>query len=422
MQPTVSLDRSVIAVRHDEVVHVMLELTAPTAPVLARPPLDIVVVLDRSGSMSGAPIAAVTAATAQLLRLAGPDDRIGVVTFHSDVDVVLPLARHDADIAGRVVRGITTAGSTNLSGGWLKALELLAAAPRPGAIQRIVLLTDGHANAGVTDTDALATMVRGGHGQGITTSCIGFADGYQEELLASLADAGMGNEYFCAGPDHAQAVFGTEFEGLASVVAQNISIEIAPTAAVAAFNVLNEFPATTNDQGVTTISLGDAYGDEQRRVLIAFNLRPLGDAGSFDVATFTVRWASTLGPVSMHTVTLPLTLTADNDPNGIDVGADPRVTEHVLVLRAAEARREARRLADEGRFEQAASALEAGVVFLTDAAAPLADVDEMRRDADELRHGMWSMEQSKRQFSRSRNVTKGRRTNFDDPQDQNPPN
>lgn len=421
MQPIVALDRSIIAVRNDEVVHVMVELTAPPAPQVSRAPLDIVVVLDRSGSMSGEPIRSVTAATAQLLRLAGPDDRIGVVTFESDVQVVLPLAHHDPDVAGRIVRRITTAGSTNLSGGWLKGLELLAADPRPGAVRRVVLLTDGHANAGVSDPDSLATMVRGGQAQGVTTSCIGFADGYGEELLAALADAGMGNEYFCAGPDHAQAVFATEFGGLAAVVAQNISVEIAPTSTVAAFHVLNEFPVAPTSDGGMQVSLGDAYGDEQRRVLAAFHLRPLGDTGVTDVATITVRWVSTIGPIALHTVTLPLTVTAGDDPDAVDVGADPRVTEHVLVLQAAAARRAARELADRGQYDDAADQLVCGAELLAQSGAPTREVDEMRRDARELRDGMWTMEQSKRQFARARSVAKGRRTHFDEVRDPSDP-
>ena len=130
MQPTVKFDRTLVTVLVDEVVHVMLELAAPPAAPVARAPLDVVVVLDRSGSMSGEPLESVTAATAQLLRLAGPDDRMAVVAFDDEVQLVLPLAHHDPDAASRTVRGIEAGGSTNMSGGWLKGLELLTTSPR----------------------------------------------------------------------------------------------------------------------------------------------------------------------------------------------------------------------------------------------------------------------------------------------------
>jgi Ca-activated chloride channel homolog len=250
MKPSVKFDRTLVTVLVDEVVHVMLELTAPPAVPVERAPLDVVVVLDRSGSMSGPPLASVTAATAQLLRLAGPDDRIGVVAFDDEVQLVLPLAHHEPEIAARAVLAIDSRGSTNLSGGWLKGLEMLTGAPRPEALRRIILLTDGHANAGITGADQLVPLIKSGYRQGVTTSCIGFDDGYDEQLLAALADGGMGNEYWCAGPDQAAQVFADEFGGLASVVAQNVSVEITPSDAVAATAVLNEFPITDLPNGV----------------------------------------------------------------------------------------------------------------------------------------------------------------------------
>ena len=97
---------------------------------------------------------------------------------------------------------------------------------------------------GITDADALSQLAASANAQHVTTSMIGFADGYDEQLLAALADAGGGNDYWCAGPDQATKVFADEFAGLASVVAQNISVEIRPTDAVAECLVLNEYPLT----------------------------------------------------------------------------------------------------------------------------------------------------------------------------------
>jgi len=188
MQPTLRLDRTVVAVLIDNTVHLLLELQAPDAPVTERAPVDTVVVIDRSGSMDGEPLDSVTRATAQLLRLAGADDRIGVVAFDDEVDLVLPLDRHDPDRAAATVREIRSGGSTNLSGGWLKALEMLTTNPRPGAVTRIVVLTDGHANVGIVDGTQLSGMAASAREQGVTTTCIGFDAGYDEQLLAAIAD------------------------------------------------------------------------------------------------------------------------------------------------------------------------------------------------------------------------------------------
>ena len=415
MKPTVTFDRTLVTVLVDEVVHVMLELAAPPAEPVERAPLDVVVVLDRSGSMSGEPLESVTAATAQLLRLAGPDDRIGVVAFDDEVQLVLPLAHHHPDTASRTVRAIHPGGSTNLSGGWLKGLELLTTAPRANALRRIIVLTDGHANAGITGAGNLVPLIKSGYGQGVTTSCIGFDDGYDERLLAALADGGMGNDYWCAGPDQAAQVFADEFGGLASVVAQNVSVEITPSAAVAATAVLNEFPITDLPNGVQ-VALGDAYGGERRKLVAKFHLRPVTTMGPVDVATLTIRWASTTGDVALHTVTVPVVVTAGASEHD-DPGASPEVTEEVLRLEVAKNRREARDAAERGDYQSASRLLSAGADLLAFTTAMPSEIDELRRSAAELDEGMWSASASKRQFSRSRSTQKGRRTDYEAPVD-----
>ena len=214
MQPNLKLDHTFVAVNVDGVVHVLLELAAPEAIVTERAPIDVVVVLDRSGSMSGAPLHAVREATCNLLRLLGPTDRLGVVAFDDEVELVLRLTTHDADLAANRVRQIDSRGSTNLSGGWLKAFEMLSADGRADALRRIIVLTDGHANAGITDRDELCGIAAAAKKQGVTTTTVGFDDGYDELLLAAIADAGAGNDYWCAGPDQAPQVFAAEFEEL----------------------------------------------------------------------------------------------------------------------------------------------------------------------------------------------------------------
>ena len=410
MKPTIKFDRTLVAVLVDEVVHVMLELAAPPAASVKRAPLDVAVVLDRSGSMIGEPLEAVTSATAQLLRLAGPDDRIAVVAFDGNVQLVLPLAHHEPDAAGRAVRAVQSGGSTNLSGGWLKGLELLTAAPRDGALRRIIVLTDGHANAGITGPEQLVPLIKSGYGQGVTTSLVGFGEGYDEQLLAALADGGMGNDYFCAGPDQAAQVFADEFGGLASVVAQNVSVEITPTDAVAVTAVLNEFPITDVPNGLQ-VAMGDAYGGERRKLIAKFHLRPAFADGPIEVATLTIRWASTTGDVALHTVTVPVVVTAG--AVGDDPAANPEVTEEVLRLEVAKTRREARDAADRGDLHSASMMLSAGAELLTRANAMPSEIDELRQDAAALEEGMWSAAAAKRQYSRSRSTHKGRRTDYE---------
>jgi len=413
MQPSIALDRTLVAVHFDGVVHLMLELTARPEVGAQRAPIDAVVVLDRSGSMDGAPIHAVREATCNLLRLLGSEDRLGVVVFDDEAQMVLPLAAHEPDAASLRVRSIETGGMTNLSGGWLKAMEMLSSSVRPQALRRIIVLTDGHANAGVTDSSALCGLMSAARNQGITTSTIGFDDGYDEVLLAALADAGAGNDYWCAGPDQAPQVFAAEFDGLASVVAQNISVEIRPTDA-AEVAVLNEYPIVLVDGGLQ-VSLGDAYGGERRRVIAMFRLDAPGAIGEVDLGELVIRWASMVGDIALHTTTIPVKVNATDDPSAPDLAASPVVTEQVNVLKAARSRKAAHERLMRGDIDGARTALGDAIDTLALIDGEEVQLAQARFDVSELDRGEWNAASTKRLFSTQRSTQKGRQSRFDHP-------
>ena len=98
-----------------------------------------------------------------------------------------------------------------------------------------------------------------------------------------MAEAGGGRSYFAATPDDAPGIFAEEFEGLTSLVAQNVSVEIRPSEAVEVVGVLNEFPQVAVEGGVQ-IQLGDAFADEERRVLFALRVPDLARLGVEKVA------------------------------------------------------------------------------------------------------------------------------------------
>ncbi len=413
MKPTVSFDRTVITVVDDDIVHLLVELEAPPAPISERQPLDVVLVLDKSGSMSGEPLEAVKAATAHLLRLAGPADRVGVVAFDDTTELVLELATHDTDVAVARVQQIYEGGMTNLSGGWLKALEMLEASARPDALRRIVILTDGQANVGETNPDRLASIASSSRSRSITTSTIGFGDGYDEQLLAAIADAGSGNDYWCAGADNAPQIFNDEFEGLASTVAQNVSVELRPVAAVLGMRVLNEFPITEVAGGMQ-VALGDAYGSERRRVVAELLLPPTRAEGPFALGEIILRWSSFDDDVQLHTITIPLGIGVSADPDAVDADADPAVREQVNILRAAEERRNALEAMQRDDFDSASAAFSSAACLLSEIGADPMLIEELNVDAQRMANRDWDDMSSKKHFSERRMVNKGRRSRYDD--------
>jgi hypothetical protein len=124
--------------------------------------------------------------------------------------------------------------------------------------------------------------------------------------------------------------------------------------------------------------------------------------------------------VALHTVTVPVVVTA-GDTAESDPGANQDVTEEVLRLEVARTRRDARDAAERGDYGAASQFLAHGADVLACMAAPMSEIDELRRDSESLLDGDWSAAASKRNFSRSRSMSKGRRTDYAPPVDPDDP-
>jgi Ca-activated chloride channel family protein len=163
------------------------------------------------------------------------------------------------------------------------------------------------------------------------------------------------------------------------------------------------------------VALGDVYGDERRRVVAALELVPQPVPGPLHVADLVLRWVSVAGPVAVHTVTLPVTVEVGADPDAVP--PNPAVVEQVHLLTAARVREEARRAADEGRYDEAARSLRAAAATLDGIEAAEPQRRELFADAERLDVQDWDAGSSKRLHSTNRTLSKGRRSRYDDSSD-----
>lgn len=176
-----------------------------------RAPLDLAIVIDRSGSMSGAPLAAARGAAQNLIRALGRLDRVAVVSFDDEVQVLQPLASvENREALCEVVGKIRSGGSTALFDGWEAGARQLLAHVSPTRTSRVILLTDGQANRGLVDEDAIAAKVAELAKAGVTTSTVGLGRGFQETLLGKMADAGSGHSHFGQKPEDLEEGFQEE--------------------------------------------------------------------------------------------------------------------------------------------------------------------------------------------------------------------
>lgn len=173
---------------------VLVQLNTP-APISAaqRQAVAMAIVIDRSGSMAGTKLKAACAAAQQLLRQLTASDRVAVFSFDNTVQTVVPLGPPSEEAIERI-GAIRSGGSTALVDGWRAGMNALLDTSGIGRHQRrVLLLTDGQANIGPRRGGDVSPLVGQACEEGISTSCIGLGEDYDERMLSAIAEAGQGN-------------------------------------------------------------------------------------------------------------------------------------------------------------------------------------------------------------------------------------
>lgn len=210
----------------------LLVRIAPPQPVSDdRPNLNLTLVLDRSGSMAGPKLELTRQAAGLAVRSLLDTDRFSVVMFDDRVDTLIPSApltdkRKALELIGRVDAG----GSTALFGGWRTGGEQALLGLEPRRVNRVVLLTDGQANVGETNPDAICQAVHALAQKGVQTTTIGFGADYNETLLRSMASSGDGNHFFVERPEQLPTCFEVELGGLAATLGRRVRLAVEPVA------------------------------------------------------------------------------------------------------------------------------------------------------------------------------------------------
>ncbi len=180
-------------------------------------PLNLSLVLDRSGSMQGEKLHFVKQAAAHVLDLLGPQDRASVTIYDDQIETIFQSGNMNEDnklTARQALSRVSSGSSTNLAGGWLRGCEQAAEGDNGHMLNRTLLLTDGLANVGERNPVNLGRHARELFLRGVSTSCFGVGHGYDEHLLEMMANNGGGNFHFLETMNAIPLVFEREFEEL----------------------------------------------------------------------------------------------------------------------------------------------------------------------------------------------------------------
>jgi len=348
-----------------------------------RPPINVSLVLDRSGSMEGEPLRAAREAALRFLGFLGPDDRVSVVTFDDAVRTEFgPGPGNDPD-AVAVVHRIQEGGTTNLSGGWLQGRTHVAANLVTGT-NRIVLLTDGLANQGITDQLQLERLARGAAESGVSTTCIGFGGGFNEDLLRAMGEAGRGNFWYVEQTDQMGEIFAGEIEGLVALAAQNVTVEVRLVhPAAAGLMLYQRLPVETPEPNRWVVRLGDLHATSPRVLGCTVFVNDLERLGTVQVAEVKVAADVLISEGIEHrTITTPVVANLDGADH-----VEPTVERQLVRFQAARAREDAIRQADAGNFDGAANTLRVardGLARYGDDADVADEMDDLAAEAMRL--------------------------------------
>jgi len=350
----------------------MLVTLSGEAPA-GRRPINVALVLDRSGSMSGPPLDAAKEAAARFTSFLTAQDRLSIVAFDDHVRTIFGPAPAGDPSALQAIARVCEGGSTNLSGGWLKGIKLVEKGLVEGT-NRVVLLTDGQANAGITDTGKLVDLARSSAARRVSTTCIGFGAGFNERLLEPMAEAGSGNYWYVESHDQMAAIFQGEIEGLVALAAQNVELEVRLTHPHAAgVSFLQSYPVETTPEGTWKVALNDLYAPSPRSLGLVFHVEDVRELGKVQLGEVRIEAdVVTEDGITHRTIVMPVVANLDGEDR-----PEPTVEQTFLRFHSAKAREEAIRQADEGNFGGAAACLREAAVMMSSCEAGPEFAEEM---------------------------------------------
>lgn len=257
--------------------HVLAKITGSGTAMGTRMPLNLCLILDRSGSMEGPPMDYMKRACGYVVDLLEPSDILSIVAFTDQAELIMPARRVvNKQLIKEHINRLEVGNTTDLYGGIAMGASQVASVASQGYVNRALLFTDGEPTAGNKDFQSIVGQVVEQKSRGITVTALGFGSEYNEELLSSIAKRSGGNYYYITRPELIPEIFRKELETMMLTVARNLKMRVQMSRWVQVRQVYGKLP--TFGHRSAEVTLADLERGETQSAIIELELgaRPGG--------------------------------------------------------------------------------------------------------------------------------------------------
>jgi len=350
----------------------------------SRTPLNVSIVIDKSGSMSEKnKLEYVKKSVVYIIDQLESDDYVSVVTYDDYVNVLQrsSIVTDKYELRNKI-SDIKPGGYTNLSGGMFEGYEQVNRTFSRGYVNRVLLLSDGLANVGITDRHELAGKVRDKNRRdGITISTFGVGNDFNENLMADIADYGKGNYYYIRNSTDIPDIFAAEMNGIKNMVGQGAKIKIHFPEEYLSLNKVYGYPYEIEGDDVV-IDFKDVFSDQNKAVLLKFDIKKsINRKLEFDSELTYEDVTSNLRSVKENNTCViePVKSTAE-----FEKGYDDNVRQNIAVFEANDLMEQALKDADDGNYDMAKLKLQRGQEYMNQQMGEVAPSPEMKRQKDNM--------------------------------------
>ena len=338
-------------------IYLYLELNAPKVDLPeSRLPLNLGLVIDRSGSMHGEKLKRAKEALKFVINNMAQSDRFSLVQYDDRIDVLqtnTSLSNKAALL--KLVDKITDRGATNLSGGMMEGFSQVAKhESKEGYVNRVLLLSDGLANRGVRDRRQVGIMAQTQYRElGISLSTFGIGADFDEDLMNQLAEFGGGNNHFIGTPEDIPNIFADELKGLLAVCAQNTSLHVDIPAGY--FSLEKAFGYPIRTEGAShSVDVNDIFSEDRKAVLLKLKvLKPIDKTLEFKVR---LSYDDVISEFKRIEVNESIQLSLAEDASAMAASYNRKVQEQVAIFESNAMHEAMLKLVEQRKFDDAKTA------------------------------------------------------------------